>query len=106
MLIRVWHACLAVAVVVPLVMNAPGGSACAGEPATAVLLPSQIELPPVPTLGGMQFWADELFFHQWRIQRNVITGHCRLLDGKDLLRRGNLQRGRGCSPAGGRTRAR
>ena len=35
---------------------------------------------PVPTLGGKQFWADELFFHQWRIQRNVLTGHCRLLD--------------------------
>ncbi len=33
-----------------------------------------------PTLGGKQFWADELFFHQWRIQRNVFTGHCRLLD--------------------------
>lgn len=36
---------------------------------------------PAPTLGGMQFWADELFFHEWRIQRNVMTGHCRLLDG-------------------------
>lgn len=35
---------------------------------------------PAPTLGGMQFWADELFFHEWRIQRNVVTGHCRLLD--------------------------
>jgi len=35
---------------------------------------------PLPTLGGKQFWADELFFHQWRIQRNVFTKHCRLLD--------------------------
>ncbi len=34
----------------------------------------------VPTMGGKQFWADEFFFHQWRIQRNVLTGHCRLLD--------------------------
>lgn len=34
----------------------------------------------MPTMGGKQFWADELFFHQWRIQRNVLTGHCRLLD--------------------------
>ena len=33
------------------------------------------------TLGGRQFWADEVFFHQWHIQRNVYTGHCRLLDG-------------------------
>ena len=38
---------------------------------------------PMPTLGGMQYWADELFFHKWRIQRNVFTGHYRLLDEKD-----------------------
>lgn len=36
------------------------------------------------TLGGKQFWADELFFHDWRVQRNVLTGHCRLLDGDDV----------------------
>jgi pimeloyl-ACP methyl ester carboxylesterase len=38
---------------------------------------------PTPTLGGKQFWADELFFHDWHIQRNVLTGHYRLLDGED-----------------------
>ncbi len=38
----------------------------------------------MPTLGGRQFWADELFFHEWHIQRNVFTGHCRLLDGSNL----------------------
>ncbi len=37
-----------------------------------------------PTLGGKQFWADELFFHDWHIQRNVFSGHCRLLDGYNL----------------------
>ena len=37
-----------------------------------------------PTLGGKQFWADELFFHEWHIQRNVFTGHYRLLDDKDF----------------------
>lgn len=36
---------------------------------------------PLPTWGGKQLWADELHFHQWRIQRNVFTGHYRLLDG-------------------------
>ena len=41
-------------------------------------------LIPMPTLGGKQFWADELFFHQWRIQRNVFDGHYRLLDENDL----------------------
>jgi len=33
-----------------------------------------------PTLGGKQLWSDELVFRDWRIQRNVYTGHCRLLD--------------------------
>jgi pimeloyl-ACP methyl ester carboxylesterase len=33
-----------------------------------------------PTLGGLQFWTDELFFHGWHIQRHCYTGHCRLLD--------------------------
>jgi pimeloyl-ACP methyl ester carboxylesterase len=41
---------------------------------------------PLPTMGGKQFWSDELFFHKWRIQRNVFTGHCRLLDGQDWQR--------------------
>jgi pimeloyl-ACP methyl ester carboxylesterase len=39
-----------------------------------------------PTLGGKQFWADELIFHDWRIQRHVYTGHCRLLDDKNYRR--------------------
>ncbi|HJQ80350.1 MAG TPA: alpha/beta hydrolase [Lacipirellulaceae bacterium] len=33
------------------------------------------------TAGGKQFWADVCFFHDWRIQRNALTGHHRLLDG-------------------------
>jgi pimeloyl-ACP methyl ester carboxylesterase len=41
------------------------------------------ELFPAPTLGGKQFWSDELFFRGWRIQRNAMTGHYRLLDPKD-----------------------
>lgn len=35
------------------------------------------------TLGGRQFWADVAVFHDWRIQKNVLTGHYRLLDGED-----------------------
>lgn len=45
--------------------------------------PDNVELVPMPTLGGRQFWADELFFHQWRIQRNVFNDKCRLLDEHD-----------------------
>jgi len=37
----------------------------------------------VRTLGGLQFWGDEQLYFDWRIQRNVLTGHCRLLDGGD-----------------------
>src|SRR5687767_120728 len=42
-------------------------------------------LPSVSTKtsGGRCFWGDELLFRDWRIQRNVLTGHCRLLDGDD-----------------------
>lgn len=35
------------------------------------------------TLGGRQFWGDVHYFHDWRIQRNVFTGHYRLIDGED-----------------------
>lgn len=37
----------------------------------------------IPTLGGKHFWADQLVLHDWRIQRNVFTGHSRLLDPRD-----------------------
>lgn len=33
-----------------------------------------------PTLGGLQYWADEAIYHGYRIQRNASTGHYRLLD--------------------------
>jgi pimeloyl-ACP methyl ester carboxylesterase len=36
------------------------------------------------TLGGRQFWGDVQFFRGWRIQRNVFTGHYRLLDPHDF----------------------
>ena len=50
------------------------------EPAPAIDPAAGESLVPLPTLGGKQFWADELLFHQWRIQRNVLTDQCRLLD--------------------------
>jgi pimeloyl-ACP methyl ester carboxylesterase len=39
--------------------------------------------PFMKTLGGLQFWGDLHFFHDWRIQQNVLTKNHRLLDGKD-----------------------
>ncbi len=39
---------------------------------------------PMPTLGGIQSWADVRFFHRWRIQRHASSDHYRLLDGHGL----------------------
>lgn len=33
-----------------------------------------------PTFGGKQIWTDEVVFYEWRIQRNALSGHYRLLD--------------------------
>lgn len=37
----------------------------------------------VKTMGGRQFWGDVRFFHGFRIQKNILTGHFRLLDTSD-----------------------
>lgn len=41
---------------------------------------------PLPTLGGMQLWEDLRVLSDWRVQRNVVTGHHRLLDDGDIRR--------------------
>ncbi len=41
---------------------------------------------PLVTLGAKQFWGDRFAYAGWRIQENVLTGHCRLLDRKDVRR--------------------
>lgn len=41
---------------------------------------------PLPTLGGQQFWVDEVFYAGWRIQRNVLTGHHRMLSPGNVRR--------------------
>ena len=38
------------------------------------------------TFGGKQFWTDEVVFHDWRIQRNAVSRHYRLLDDQDVRR--------------------
>ena len=38
----------------------------------------------IHTLGGVQFWGDVAYFHGWHIQRNVFSGHHRLLDAHDV----------------------
>jgi pimeloyl-ACP methyl ester carboxylesterase len=39
-----------------------------------------------PTLGGKQLWTDELVHGAWRIQKNVMYGHYRLLDATNTRR--------------------
>src|SRR5688572_13821090 len=39
---------------------------------------------PSSTLGGVQFWSDELVFRGWRVQQNALSGHYRLLDEDDF----------------------
>ncbi|MCG8543571.1 MAG: alpha/beta fold hydrolase [Alphaproteobacteria bacterium] len=41
---------------------------------------------PIPTLGGKQIWSDIFIQDNWRIQRNVYTGNCRLLDPNNIRR--------------------
>ncbi|MFP6611160.1 MAG: hypothetical protein VB835_02530 [Pirellulales bacterium] len=39
---------------------------------------------PGRTLGGRQLWEDNIVCHDWRVQRNVLTGTYRLIDGDDV----------------------
>ena len=38
----------------------------------------------IATFGGQQFWTDLTICQNYRIQKNVMTGHCRLLDPRDV----------------------
>jgi hypothetical protein len=44
--------------------------------------------PNIPfwTLGGKQYWADVFIYGGWRIQKNIFSGHFRLLDTEDIRR--------------------
>ena len=39
---------------------------------------------PIRTLGGQQFWTDTRHWDGWRVQKNHVTGHFRLLDSNDV----------------------
>ena len=41
---------------------------------------------PLPTMGGAQLWTDIAHRSGYRVQRNAVTGHCRLLDPKNIRR--------------------
>jgi len=52
----------------------------AEDPEDADMTDSSAPAPGALTLGGMQFWGDVSFFRGYKIQRQVFTGHYRLLD--------------------------
>ena len=56
-----------------------------GEGAKAVDGPARLNFA-WRTLGGEQFWSDELVYGKWRIQRQAISGHYRLLDPANIRR--------------------
>ena len=68
---------------VALILTGIGVSLLATRP--SAVLGQQTKSPSlkIPTLGGAQFWTDQMVLHDWRIQRNQLTKHCRLLDGKN-----------------------
>ena len=63
--------------------TALGASLLATSPSAAVGQQAKSPSLKIPTLGGAQFWTDQVILHDWRIQRNQLTKHCRLLDGKN-----------------------
>lgn len=65
----------------PRASDAPGSKDAA--PPASDDAAGVVRYPFQKTLGGRQFWVDVYFFHDWRIQQNVFTGHYRLLDGDD-----------------------
>ena len=40
----------------------------------------------LPTLGGHFFWNNLAEVNGWRVQQNIFTGHCRVLDPDDIRR--------------------
>jgi pimeloyl-ACP methyl ester carboxylesterase len=58
------------------------GPMSADEPDTPASDEETAESPNIraATFGGKQFWTDELVHRSWRIQKNVLSGHYRLLD--------------------------
>ena len=47
---------------------------------------NNISMPniPFPTMGGKVFWNELAACKGWRLQKNMITGHCRILNPDDI----------------------
>lgn len=47
------------------------------------ILPSMPNIP-FPTMGGQFFWNELANVNGWRVQQNMLTQHCRVLDPDDM----------------------
>ena len=47
-----------------------------------------VSMPNIPmkTMGGKTFWNELAECKGWRLQKNMITQHCRILDPQDIRR--------------------
>ncbi|HOV73781.1 MAG TPA: alpha/beta fold hydrolase [Candidatus Hydrogenedentes bacterium] len=68
-----------------------GAKGPAGSPEWEDAIPSAAKMGgmpnlSMPTLGGRFWWADLVVFKGWRVQRNVLTRTCRLLDPDNVRR--------------------
>ena len=48
----------------------------------------KLSMPNIPlqTMGGKVFWNELAESDGWRLQKNMVTGHCRILDPEDVRR--------------------
>ncbi|QSR34171.1 hypothetical protein CFI10_04075 [Marinobacterium iners] len=56
---------------------------CTGNSGSLSHLINRLGLLPnvkTPTMGGEFWWNDLASCDGWRVQRNSVTGHCRILD--------------------------
>lgn len=49
---------------------------------------NDLSLPniPFPTMGGHVLWNELANVNGWKLQKNMVTGHCRILDPDDIRR--------------------
>ena len=47
-----------------------------------------LDMPNIATktMGGKVWWRDLVSLNGWRIQQNLVTKHCRILDPDDVRR--------------------
>lgn len=50
------------------------------------LLNKEISLPNIPmsTMGGHVFWTTLCEYNGWKLQQNMVTHHCRILNEHDV----------------------